>query len=65
MGWCLYEPVGGMLAWLQTCLKADIRVTRYCYSDPNLPAQLVARDRVGLLQSRYPHLLSQEVLCAM
>lgn len=54
-----------MLAWLQTCLKADIRVTRYCYSDPNLPAQLVARDRVGLLQSRYPHLLSQEVLCAM
>jgi len=55
-GIVLYEPFGGLCAGLDMLLSCGVAVCQYYYSDVDLAAQAVARNRVAGFHAKYPHL---------
>jgi hypothetical protein len=60
-GVMLVELFGGMCAGLDMCLRNQVHVSHYIYSDIDPTAQRVASFRLGSFAAQYPHLLDPEV----
>ena len=59
-GVTLYEPLGGLCAGLEACLRNGIRVNKYFYSDPDVTSRMAARHRLALLSAAHPNHLPPE-----
>ena len=59
-GITVYEPIGGMCAGLEACLRNGFKVSRYLCSEPDANAASVVSSRLECLSSEYPHLLEPD-----
>jgi hypothetical protein len=61
-GITVYEPIGGMCAGLEACLRAGLKVDRYLCSDPDPVAVRVVNSRVEKLCAEFPKQLSLDAV---
>lgn len=62
LGIVLYKPFGGICSGLEMCLRNDLTIKQYLYSDNDPTATSVAAYRISQLQQRYPQQLPSSAL---